>query len=258
MQIKKVFNLEEDLTSDEFIATKQDMVSEQCQVKHPNMLCKITTYCVKDKKFVIHTTEENRVSLGAIERLLAHRPMANESLMYLDNEMTNTWEINITANTTLPDYVTALNVAQAKVDDMFQDDKTRLPIVTVVDYRWGNPVTQIVPTIFSEYDEVSKGYIPPLQPMPIMLIGDAEKGRFALSTPSERILARSKEIFKSFDIDYSNFRNFVNVEKLEDQDVSITLNSGTYDEGKVDINRIRTFQDRVKSVYVVDNDTGRI
>lgn len=175
MQIKKIFNLEEDLTSDEFIATKQDMISEQCQDAHPDFLCKITTYCTADKKFVIHTTEENKTALGAVERMLAHRPMAEQSLLTLDNEMTNTWEINITADTDLPDYVTALDVAQAKVDAMFDEDKTTLPIVTVVDYRWGNPTTQMLPTVFGDVD-ADGNLISATQPSINISIGDRTKG----------------------------------------------------------------------------------
>jgi len=176
MQIKKVFNLEEDLTSDEFIATKQDMISEQCQMAHPDFLCKVYTYCTADKKFVIHTTEENKTSVGAMSRMLAHRTVGEQALMELDNDMVNTWEIIIKADTDLPDYVTALSIAQAKADEMMDADKTKMPIVTVVDYRWGNPKTIIVPTIFGDKDDEGN-WIPPSQPTPIIIMPDPEIGR---------------------------------------------------------------------------------
>jgi len=180
MQIKKVFNLEETLTSDEFISNKQDSISDKYQLRYPNMLCKVYTYCVEDKKFVIHTTEDRATSVGASGKLLGHNPIDDQSLLTLDNEMTGTWEIVIASDTDISDYTTALDVAQAKADEMMEADKSKMPIVTVIDYRWGNPVTQIVPTIFGETDE-DGNLVPPSQPTPVFAIGDVNKGKEELS-----------------------------------------------------------------------------
>lgn len=222
MRIKKIFNYEDTLTSAEFIANKQDMISEQCQAKNPNMLCKVTTYCLADKQFVIHTTEENRVSLGAVERMLAHRPMADQSLLTLDNEMTNTWEINITADTPLPDYVTALDVAQSKVDAMFDEDKTKLPIVTVVDYRWGNSVTQVLPSVFGEVD-IDGNTVPTPQPTPNLSGGNSENGKSVLSIKSLSIDASS-----TVEVDWTkNFTfKFYGVKKITDTTFLLSIDSG--------------------------------
>jgi len=51
-----------------------------------------------------------------------------------------------------------------------------MPIVTVIDYRWGNPVTQIVPTIFGDTDE-NGNLVPPAQPVPSFNIGNTQKGK---------------------------------------------------------------------------------
>lgn len=165
MKIKKVFNVEYDLTSEEFKAQKQDEVSEKCQAKHSDMLCKITTFCVPDKQLVVSTTEESRSLMGAADKLLAHRPLAEQSFLNMDDDMVKTFEITITADTDLEDYVTAIDLAQAKADEMFKADDSKLPLVTVVDYRWGNVPATLTATIFSDVDSDGN---------PIPLIGSTD------------------------------------------------------------------------------------
>jgi len=150
--VKKVFNVEYDLTSEEFKAQKQDDVSEKCQSMHTGMICKITTFCVKDKQLVVSTTEENRAFMGASDKLLAYRPLAEQSFLNMDDDMVKTFEITITADTDLEDYVTAIDLAQAKADEMFEADDSKLPLVTVVDYRWGNVPATLTATVFSDVD----------------------------------------------------------------------------------------------------------
>jgi hypothetical protein len=179
MEIKKIFNYEEVLTSDEFIAQKQDTVSSEKQSLYPSLIVKVYTYCKEDKKFVIHTTEENRAYIGASDKKLAHRPVSEQSLMTLDNEMTNTYEIIIKANTTIADYITAKDIAQSKADEMFENDKTKMPIVTVIDYRWGNPVSILVPTAMGVIDQDGTT-IPPSQTLPTIIGGNSIRGKEVL------------------------------------------------------------------------------
>ena len=153
-KVKKVFNVEYDLTSDEFISQKQDEISKKCQNKHgDDFICKVTTFIVKDKKILVHTTEENKNFMGAGNKMLANRLLKNQTFLTMDDDMVKTYEITITANTDLPDYVTALNVAQAKADEMFEKDDSKMPLVTVIDYRWGNAPTTVGASVFSDIDE---------------------------------------------------------------------------------------------------------
>jgi len=132
---KKVFNIEYDLTSEEFKTQKQDEVSENLQNKYPAHIVKVTTFCVPDKQLVVSTTQDNVDFMGAASKELAFRPLQDQSFLTMDDDMVRTYEITITINTDLPDYVTALNVAQAKADEMFEDDDSKMPLVTVIDYR---------------------------------------------------------------------------------------------------------------------------
>ena len=151
--IKKVFNVEYDLTSEEFKLQKQDEISAKCQTKHKDFICKITTFCTKDKQMVIHTTQENVDFMGASSKLLAFRPLAEQSFLTMDDDMVKTYEIVITADTDLPDYVSALDIAQAKADEMFEADDSKMPLVTVVDYRWGNTPATLSASVFGDTDE---------------------------------------------------------------------------------------------------------
>jgi len=146
--VKKVLNVEYDLSSADFIAQKQDSVSQEFQDRHPNDLVKVTTFCVPDKAIVVSTTQENVNFMGAAGRMLATRPLADQSILTLDDEMLKTYEITITAGTDLPDYVTAINVAQAKADEMFKEDDSKIPLVTVIDYRWGNVPATVSASLF--------------------------------------------------------------------------------------------------------------
>jgi len=183
MKIKKVLNVEYDLTSDEFKAQKQDEISEMCQAKHSDMLCKITTFCVPDKQLVVSTTEESRSLMGASDKLLAYRPLAEQSFLNMDDDMVKTFEITITADTDLEDYVTAIDLAQAKADEMFEKDDSKLPLVTVIDYRWGNVPATLTATVFSDVDEDGN-------PIPLIgstdssanvVVGDLENGKLYLN-----------------------------------------------------------------------------
>ena len=179
MQIKKIFNLEEVLTSDDFIAQKQDAITIQYQRKYSGLLVKVYTYCKEDRKIVISITEESKTFVGSSDKTLAHRLIDEQSLLSLDNEMTDTYELIITTDTALPDYVTAIDVAQAKADEKFDSNKSLLPIITVVDYRWGNPVTLVLPTVFGDTD-VDGNLIPPDIGNPLISIGDKENGKTVL------------------------------------------------------------------------------
>jgi len=151
-KIKKIFNIEYNLTSNEFMVQKQDEVSEHYQSMYPDFICKVTTFCVSDKQLVISTTEENRVFMGSGSKLLAFRPLADQSFLNMDDEMIRTYEITITADTNLPNYATAIDVAQAKADEIFELDDSKLPLVTVIDYRWGNLPTVLSASIFGDID----------------------------------------------------------------------------------------------------------
>jgi len=151
-QVKRFFNVEYDLSSTEFIADKLELVSNEHQAANPDYLCKVTTFCVPDKQLVVSTTEENREFFGADNVLLANRNLVDQSFLTLDDSMIKTFEITIKANTTIPSYITALDMAQAKADEMFEADDTKLPLVTVIDYRWGNKPASLSASIFSDVD----------------------------------------------------------------------------------------------------------
>jgi len=221
MQVKKVFNVEYDLTSEEFKSQKQDDVSEKCQSMHTGMICKITTFCVKDKQLVVSTTEENRAFMGASDKLLAHRPLAEQSFLNMDDDMVKTFEITITADTDLEDYVTAIDLAQAKADEMFEADDSKLPLVTVVDYRWGNVPATLTATVFSDVDADGN-------PIPLVggtdssanvVIGDLENGNLYLNN----------NVISNKSADYNPFNNgatLVSSENHDDRDgVNWTLES---------------------------------
>ncbi len=177
-KVKKVFNVEYDLTSEEFKETKQDMISEKCQAKHgDDFICKVTTFCVPDKQIVISTTEDNRNFMGAGDKLLAHRPLAEQSFLNMDDDMVKTYEITITADTDLADYVTAIDVAQAKADEMFEKDDSKLPLVTVIDYRWGNVPMTLTATVFTDVDEDGNRISLIGDTKDSVAVGDAEAGK---------------------------------------------------------------------------------
>jgi len=194
-KIKKIFNVEYDLTSEEFKAQKQDEISEKCQAKHGDMICKITTFCAKDKQLVVSTTEKNRAFMGAASKLLAHRPLAEQSFLNMDDDMVKTYEITITADTDLEDYVTAIDIAQSKADEMFEADDSKLPLVTVIDYRWGNVPATLTATVFSDVD--ADGNIIPLigntDSSANVIVGDGQRGKVVkdLAITKERILEES-------------------------------------------------------------------
>jgi len=164
-QVKKVFNVEYDLTSEEFKAQKQDEISQKCQDIHPDTICKITTFTVPDKQIIVHTTQENVDYMGAVDTALAHRPLEEQSFLTMDDDMVKTYEITITSSSDLPDYETALAIAQKRADDMFNNDDSKLPLVTVIDYKWGNVPTTLTATIFSSTDAEGNN---------ISLIGDTK------------------------------------------------------------------------------------
>jgi len=178
-RVKKVLNIEYDLSSDDFIVQKQDEISLKFQTKYSeDVICKVTTFCVPDKHLVISTTEENRSFMGAADKMLAQRPLQDQSILTLDDEMLKTYEITITADTDLPDYVTAINVAQAKADKMFKEDDSKIPLVTVIDYRWGNKPATVSASLFG-------GLLNSQDPTSEVVIGDTEAGTNYLNNPAE-------------------------------------------------------------------------
>jgi len=176
-RVKKVLNIEYDLDSVDFIAQKQDEISSKFQAKYEdNIICKVTTFCVPDKAIVVSTTQENVNFMGAASKMLAQRPLQDQSILTLDDEMLKTFEITITAGTDLPDYVTAINVAQAKADKMFEEDDSKIPLVTVIDYRWGNSPATVSASIFG-------GLLNSQDPTSEVVIGDVEEGIAYLNNP---------------------------------------------------------------------------
>jgi len=174
--VKKIFNVEYDLSSADFIAQKQDQVSQEYQDRNPNDIVKVTTFCVPDKAIVVSTTQENVDFMGAAGRMLATRPLEEQSFLTMDDDMVKTYEITITANTDLPDYVTAINIAQAKADQMFKDDDSKMPLVTVIDYRWGNVPTTLTSSIFTKTDEDGNAESLIGDTKDNVVVGDAEEG----------------------------------------------------------------------------------
>ena len=176
-QVKKVFNVEYDLTSEEFKAQKQDEVSEKYQNTYKEYIVKVTTFCAKDKQIVIHTTQETSDLMGTGSKELAQRHMKEQSFLTMDDDMTKTYEINVMLDSDLPDYETVLNIAQSKANEMFEKDDSKIPLVTVIDYKWKNPPTTISASLFSEIDE--EGNILSLinpQAYANVAIADAEAG----------------------------------------------------------------------------------
>jgi len=194
--VKKAFNVEYELNSEDFKASKMEEVSQRCQAKHgDNVICKVTTFCVPDHQLIVHTTEENKDFMGASSVLLANRPLAEQSFLTMDDDMVKTWEITITADTSLPDYVTALNVAQAKADDMFAKDDSKIPLVTVIDYRWGNDPKTISASLFTTTDDDGNAIslVGNTDSAANVVVGDAEAGAKYL-TLAEQIAAFSDEL----------------------------------------------------------------
>jgi len=75
--------------------------------------------------------------------------IAEESIMFLDTEM-KLWNVNIMASLDLPDYETSLNIAQSKIDNIFETDKTKIPIIMIIDYRWKHDENIIFPSCLSD------------------------------------------------------------------------------------------------------------
>jgi len=177
--IKKVFNVEHNLTADEFKNQKQVPVTEDYQSRYPEQVVKVTTFTVPDKQIVISTTEDSKEFMGAPTMMLAHRPLQEQSFLNMDDEMVQTFEFVISNGTDLPDYITALDLAQSKADDMFEADDTKLPLVTVIDYRWGNKPTTLSASLFSGEDEngIKIPLIGVLDGATTTLVADAQRGR---------------------------------------------------------------------------------
>jgi len=91
--------------------------------------------------------------MGTGSKELAQRHMKEQSFLTMDDDMTKTYELNIMKSSDILDYETALNIAQSKADDMFKADDSKIPLVTVIDYKWLNAPTTISASLFSEIDE---------------------------------------------------------------------------------------------------------
>jgi len=111
--IKKILNIEYDLTSDEFIDQKMVFMTDEIQRKYNGSLVKVTTYCTRDKELVVSTTPGNAQFIGAPTHILERKHISQQALSNLDNEMLMTFEITIMNNSTIDSYESALNVAQA-------------------------------------------------------------------------------------------------------------------------------------------------
>jgi len=186
--VKKILNVEYDLSSADFIEQKMDEISTHHQERSNDFIVKVTTYCVPDHAFVVSTTEESASFMGAPGKMLANRPVKDDTMLTMDDDMVKTYEITITKDTDLPDYVTAINVAQAKADKMFEEDDTKIPLIVVIDYRWGNPKTIVSASIFTDTDEDGKplctiGYS---DSAANVVLGDAEAG------------AKADEVYKEY------------------------------------------------------------
>jgi len=162
-EVKKVLNIEKDLSSTDFISQKMGEVTKRIQNKYSDKIVKVTTLCVQDKQLVISCTEESKIFMGAPSiglntplELLSQQALNSLSLVTLDNEMINTYELILTFDSTIPDYTSAINAAQAKADEIFEENDTKIPLVTVIDYRWGNPNKTISASIFGEEDPEGK------------------------------------------------------------------------------------------------------
>jgi len=178
MKIKKCLNVEYDLTSDEFKVQKQDEVSAKFQAKYPDYLVKVMTFCVADKNLVIHTTENNKSFIGASDKMLAHRPIKEQSFLNMDDEMLKTYEINITKDSPISDYETALDTAQDVADNLFEQDDTKIPVVTVIDYKWGNSPKVLSSSLFTELDENGDT---------VSLIGQSDSAIEVIAMPTAKI-----------------------------------------------------------------------
>jgi len=151
--VKKILHIEYDLNSEEFKSQKLNQVTKKYQRMHPSKLVKVTTYCVQNKQLLTSCTQENKSLIGAGSNILEDISLSNFSLVTLDNEMLNTFELTITASSTIPSYEEAVNIAQAKADALFRKDDTKIPLVTIIDYRFGQPENTVSSSIFGTVDE---------------------------------------------------------------------------------------------------------
>jgi len=133
--IIRLLNIDEEHTIEEFKSSIMDEVSTKEQNKFPGTVVEVTTYVVKSKKLITHVAKSNLKYLGTDNVIVNEDDFNKESLLNLDDKMINTFKLALVADSTIPTEQNSMDVAQAKADEMFEEDKTRIPLVTVKDYR---------------------------------------------------------------------------------------------------------------------------
>jgi len=189
MKVKKLLYVEETLNEADYIAQRQDSIVADKQALYPNMIVKVTTFIAVDNKMIVSTTEENKILMGAGDKMLANRPLEEHSLLKLDDEMMSTYELTIAADTDLESYVMAIDVAQAKADQLFERNKTKMPIIEVIDYRWGNDPVTVTASVFGNID-VDGNTVPVINTaVPLATIGgNRDAGEIAMSNKTAMFL----------------------------------------------------------------------
>jgi len=174
--IKKVLVINQDNTLSEYLE-KLPAITDEKQKEFPDYLVKVYSFLTKDKKVVISTTPSNYKFMGVESGVYDIMDIKDLNLFTLDQEMLEIYEIVITKNSLIPTYQDAVNYAQHKADELFKNDGTRIPIVYIIDYKFGNNPVAISASIFGEID-AEGNTVPLLNPSaPVNITGgNTEEG----------------------------------------------------------------------------------
>jgi len=265
--IKKVLYINEDIPSSDFTEQMQDDVINEYSKKYPNMVLKVYGFFTQDKNLLIFT-DNNGSSILGVPKMLKSSSISSININSLTDSMIQTYEFIITSDSILASYQDALDIAQEKADSLFKNDNQRIPIINIIDYKFGNNLSIVSSSEFGETDD--NGNIVPL------LGTTPDTVEFSGGNPSqgkEKLEAiKNREVlyfdfnptdFKrltNFRFDYSNEEihvddaSFNTSEILEDGSIVVAYN--IYEDNRVIINTInsKNNNDVLKSQTIQLND----
>jgi len=148
VSIKHILKINNTDTSAEYL--QSGLLDEEIntiQNEYPYRLIKLFIIFLIDKKVIVLVAKDKIELLKGTtsSNILTYQNLEDYSILNLNESFLNQFEINITKNGTTASYYEAVIKAKEKVNSFFEANQTKIPIVKLVDYKFGNPVLFILP-----------------------------------------------------------------------------------------------------------------
>jgi len=245
--IKKVLYINEDIPSPDFTEQMQDDVINSYTEKYPDMIVKVYGFFTQDKNLLIFTDNQGAEIIG-VPKMLKSSSINTININSLSDSMIQTYEFIITSDSKLQTYQDAVDIAQAKADYLFKYDNQRIPIINIIDYKFGNSLATVSASVFGNIDV--EGNVEPLlgtTPESLNLIGGnsniGKEKLEAINNNNDSYFRFTPSNFNKIDginYDYSDITDRINFVVTSNSDIlednTLVVSTNLYKQNNIVIN----------------------